>query len=252
MDKERLYISTIAADAYFVAQKYGVGIEIADFCTAWNIDEKFAETDSKLRRGLDGVKRRLLHAPFNELFPCAIDKKARELAAFRYNQAIDLAKQYNASKVIIHGGYNPRMYYPEWYVEQSVMFWKDFIKSISGDVHIALENTFEETPEMLLDIVRGVGDSRLGICLDVGHINAYSDIPVMEWVKKFEGFISHYHIHNNDGAVDTHNALDRGNIPMEELFALTKKISPAASYTIETMNAESSVRWIVDTIYENK
>ena len=110
MNTEKLYISTTASDAYDVAQKYGLGIEIADFCTAWNIDDNFIETDRQLKYKLDGIERRLLHAPFNELFPCAIDKKAKELAAFRYKQAITLAEQYKALKAIIHGGYNPYIY----------------------------------------------------------------------------------------------------------------------------------------------
>ena len=144
MDREKLYISTTASDSYLVARKYGLGIEIADFCTAWNMDDNFIETDRKLKCKLDGIDRRLLHAPFNELFPCAIDKKAKELATYRYKQAIALAEQYGASKVIIHGGYNPYIYYPEWYVEQSVLFWKDFIKQLPETVHIALENTLED------------------------------------------------------------------------------------------------------------
>lgn len=245
MNTEKLYISTTASDAYDVAQKYGIGIEIADFCTAWNIDDNFIETDRQLKYKLDGIERRLLHAPFNELFPCAIDKKAKELAAFRYKQAITLAEQHKALKVIIHGGYNPYIYYPEWYVEQSVLFWKDFLKELPETVHIALENTLEETPKLLLDIVKGVNDSRMKICLDIGHVNVYSKIPALEWIEHCKGFISHFHIHNNDGTRDSHSALDKGSISMKELLDLAEKFCPDASYTIEMMNAETSVQWIM-------
>ena len=250
MDREKLYISTTASDSYLVAQKYGLGIEIADFCTAWNMDDNFIETDRRLNCKLDGIDRRLLHAPFNELFPCAIDRKARELATYRYKQAIALAKQYNASKVIIHGGYNPYIYYPEWYVEQSVLFWKDFIKELPETVHIALENTLEDTPELLLDIIKGVNDSRMRICLDVGHANVYSKIPVPKWIEHCEGFISHFHIHNNDGTCDSHSALEQGTISPNELFEVTEKLCPDASYTIEMMNAETSVQWITGFMKE--
>ena len=122
MKKENFYISTTASDASAVARKYGLGIEIAEYCTAWNMDDEFIGTDAALREKLTGITRRVLHAPFNELFPCAIDRKARELAAYRYRQAIELAKRYGAAKVIIHGGYNPWFYYPVWYTEQSVLF----------------------------------------------------------------------------------------------------------------------------------
>ena len=245
MNAEKLYISTTASDAYITAKKYGLGIEIADFCTAWNMDEKFKETERQLNRKLDGIDRRLLHAPFNELFPCAIDKKARELAAFRYKQAIMLAGQYKASKVIIHGGYNPYIYYHEWYVEQSILFWKNFIKDIPQTVHIVLENVFEETPEILLNIVKGVNDSRLRICLDVGHVNAYSKVSLSEWIENCKEFISHFHIHNNDGTRDSHSSLEQGSISMNELFCKTEKLCPNATYTLELMNAENSVQYIM-------
>lgn len=245
MDREKLYISTIASDSYVVAQKYGLGIEIANFCTAWNMDDNFIETDRQLKCKLDGIDRRLLHAPFNELFPCAIDKKARDLATFRYKQAIALTEQYNVSKVIIHGGYNPYIYYPEWYVEQSVLFWKDFIKQLPETVHIALENTLEQSPELLLDIVKGVNDSRMRICLDIGHANVYSKIPVLEWIEHCEEYISHFHIHNNDATCDSHSELEQGSISMKKLLAIAEKLCPDATYTIEMMNAETSVQWIM-------
>ena len=171
MRRERIYISTTASDDASVARKYGLGLEIAEFCTAWNMDDRFPETDAVVQSKLQGIPNRVLHAPFNELFPCAIDPKARQLAASRYRQAIQLAKKYGATKIIIHGGYNPRIYYPVWYTEQSILFWKDFLQEDPG-VEIVLENVLEEEPGMLLDIIKGVADPRLRICLDVGHVNA--------------------------------------------------------------------------------
>ena len=182
MKKENIYLSTIAPDAAPLAREYGFGLEIAEYCTAWNMDEKFNGVDGVVKKKLEGTSRSTLHAPYNELFPCAIDKKARALATERYRQAIDLAKRYGSKKVIIHGGYNPWIYYPVWYVEQSILFWKDFLKEDPG-VEIVLENVLETEPQWLLDIVKGVADSRLKLCLDVGHVNAYSKIPVTEWLS---------------------------------------------------------------------
>lgn len=245
MKKSNLYISTIASDGARVARQYGLGLEIAEFCTAWNMDDKFAETDALVRAETEGISRLVFHAPFNELFPCAIDPRARELAVCRYRQAIGHAKKYGASKVIIHGGYNPRSYYPVWYVEQSVLFWKEFLKEDPG-VQIVLENVLEEEPGMLLDIVRGVDDPRLRLCLDVGHANVYSQIPVMDWLLSWEPYLSHFHVHNNDGSWDTHSQLTDGTIPMGELLAAIAERCPDATITLELMEAESSVRWLLD------
>ena len=152
LKQENLYLSTIAPDAAGTARKWGVNLEIAEFCTAWNMDDRFSEVDREVRGKIKGVGSLLLHAPFNELFPCAIDPKARELAAARFRQAIALAKNYGARKVILHGGYNPWIYYPAWYVEQSILFWKDFLLDDPG-VELVLENVLETDPTWLLDIV---------------------------------------------------------------------------------------------------
>lgn len=182
MRREQICISTIAADASRTARRYGLGLEIAEYCTASNLDEHAAETAASVGEKLSGIPRCILHAPFNELFPCAIDPKARELARFRYRQAIDLAQAYGAAKVVIHGGYHPRIYYPCWYTEQSILFWRDFLREDPG-VIIVLENVLEEEPGMLPDIVRGVDDPRLRLCLDVGHAHAYSGTPPLEWLE---------------------------------------------------------------------
>lgn len=245
MKKENFYISTIALDAAPVAREYGLGLEIAEYCTAWNMDEKFAGVDSAVRKKLKGIFRNTLHAPYNELFPCAIDLKARELAAYRYRQAIDLAKGYGAKKVIIHGGYNPWIYFPVWYVEQSILFWKEFLKEDPG-VEIMLENVLETEPAWLLDIIKGVDDPRVKMCLDVGHVNAYSNIPVMEWLETCAPYVRHFHIHNNDGTRDQHDPLNEGCIPMGEFLHRAGELCPGTTVTLELMKAKSSVEWLME------
>ena len=244
MKKEKIFLSTIASDAVRVAKEYGVNLEIAEYCTAWNMDKKFTGVDGVVKKKLEGIPASTLHAPYNELFPCAIDLKARELAAERYRQAIGLAKRYGSSKVIIHGGYNPWIYFPVWYIEQSILFWKEFLEEDPG-VEIVLENVLETDPCWLLDIVKGVENPRLRLCLDIGHVNAYSKIPVMDWLETWAPYISHFHVHNNDGSRDAHGQLMDGTIPMKELLAVIAAKCPGASITLELMNAAPSVQWLV-------
>lgn len=269
MRRDQLYLSTIAADSDTVARESGLGLEIAEYCTAYNMDDHFAETDTAVQGKLADIPRRILHAPFNELFPCAIDPLARKIARYRYLQAITLAHDYGAEKIVIHGGYNPKIYYPCWYTEQSIIFWKEFLaelarheallngltetppdtvcpKSSDPDrpIQICLENVLEENPEMLLDIVKGINDPRLRICLDVGHVNAYSPVPVSDWLKTLAPWIEHFHLHNNTGEYDSHNGLDDGRIDMAGLLQEAEYLCPEATYTLEVMEAAPSVRWL--------
>lgn len=243
--RDRLYLSTIDPEAGNVARQYGLGIEIAEFCTAWNMDRELPAVEKTLEETLTGISRRVLHGPFNELFPCAIDLKARELAQFRFSQAAALAQAYGAGKLVLHGGFNPQMYYPQWYVEQSVLFWKDFLKTLPEGLTVCVENVLEPAPDMLLDIIRGVEDSRLRLCLDLGHVNAYSKIPAKTWIEESGEYLSHLHIHNNDGTWDTHSSLYEGTLPIRELLDIAMRETEATA-TLELPECEPSVRWLLE------
>ena len=245
MNREKIFLSTIDEQAQTLAQTYGLGLEIAEYCTAWNMDEHFAEIDPLVKEKINGIPNRILHGPFNELFPCAIDPLARKLAAQRFSQAISLAEAYGMKKIVLHGGYNPKLYYPIWYTEQSVTFWKAFIQSVPENMVICLENVLEEEPRMILDIIQSVDDPRLQMCLDIGHVNAYSNISVSEWVRTCQAKIAHFHIHNNDGTADTHNALMDGTMLMSDILQQISRECPDATCTLECPDAESSVKWLL-------
>lgn len=241
MKPSQLYLSTIDPAAGSLARQNGLGVEIAEFCTAINADDFFEETNTAVLRQLEGVPRRVLHGPFNELFPCAIDPLARKLAAHRYEQSLSLARRYGASKVVLHGGYSPKLYYPCWYVEQSIVFWKEFLDKHPENFEICLENVMEEEPDMLHSIAAGVNDPRLTLCLDVGHVNHYSKIPAAEWMRCYGAHLSHLHLHNNDTTADSHSGLDCGSLPMEEII---KGIDDSMTATLELISIGDSIRWL--------
>lgn len=50
MKKEQLFLSTIADDAAETAKRYGLGLEIAEFCTAYSMDDRFDEVKPAVAR----------------------------------------------------------------------------------------------------------------------------------------------------------------------------------------------------------
>ena len=239
----RLYLSGIDGRAADLARENGLGLEIAAFCYAPNLEDPAVL--SAVRADMAGLHRFWLHAPFAELHPCAIDPLVRDIAAQRYRQTVAMARRLGIRRIVIHDGYVPFVYFPEWFVEQSVRFWRDFLPEVPQDMTIALENVMDDGPDMLAAIMEGVNDPRLGVCLDVGHANTtVSKTPPLDWIAPLSPWLRHVHIHNNFGEWDLHNPLGEGNIPMEQVLDALLTQCPAATFTIENMNCAPSLDWL--------
>jgi len=246
--RERLYVATIADDAVQMAVKYRIGIEIDEFCTASNMDEgNFFLTDRIVKEKMAGSQRHIFHAPFNELFPAAIDPMALKLAYERFEQAYDLANHYGINRMVVHTGYVPYIYFKSWFLEKSIEFWRKFMRDKPVNFHIMIENVLEEEPYTLANLIKGIGDKRVKACLDIGHANCVTSLNLMEWVETLGPWLSHVHIHNNYKTYDNHNPLDNGVIDMNGILDGLKKYAPEdITYTIENLECAQSLRWLAE------
>lgn len=244
--QQRLYLSTIGADCRPLALQYGFGLEIAEFSLAENLDRNAQRHVRTVQSQMAGVQRFWFHAPFAELSPAAIDPRVRQITKLRYSQSIATAQMLGIDHLVIHSGFLPLVYFPEWFLERSVEFWKEFLADAPQNITIALENVLEAQPQLLVELVRQVGDPRLGLCLDVGHANTHvSKLPPLQWVAPMAPWLYHVHLHNNAGDMDLHSALGNGNIPMEEVLDTLLSICPSATFTIENQCCEPSVTWLL-------
>ena len=240
--RSKLHISTIDSRAGELASKNGLGVEIAEFCWAHYLDCGREEHMAAAREFARGAESLWFHAPFAEISPCAIDPKVRALTAERYRDSIRAAGELGIKRLVIHGGYIPYVYFPESFVAQSVLFWKEFLRDAPEDIRIALENVMEPDPSMLVGIVREVDDERLGLCLDVGHANCEtSDLAPEKWVRPMAPRLFHVHLHDNIGGRDLHLPLGQGNVPFETIINDVVSLAPEATFTIENMDAAPSV-----------
>ena len=244
MKRDSLYLSTVDPMAGDLARAWGLGLEIAEFCTAWNLDDEFEATDRQVRRELQGIQQATLHGPYNELFPCAIDRKARALAMDRFLQTVQVAAGYGIHKIVFHGAFDPHLYHPDWFIPQSAAFFRQLVPELPQGTVLALENVLEPEPRLLTQIVRQVDSPKLRICLDVGHAQAYSRTSAMDWVDACYPWLTHFHIHNNNGSQDLHGPLFEGVIPMTRLLEKIQLLCPDASMTLELPQAESSLLWL--------
>lgn len=234
-----------------LAKENGLGLELAEFCLADNCQhpdrvKAFFEENVK-----NYVGNLVYHAPYNELFPHAIEPKVVEVAYQRYEASYLLCEQLGIPKMVAHANQVPSLYYPEWFVARQIRFWKRFLTEHPGKCMICLENVMEADPKLLTDIVKGVDDPRLRLCLDVGHANL-QPTPLTAWLTAMGPYLSHLHIHNNEGPVagaisakgDLHRGLGNGQIPMEEILRKAEELNPELTATIESVELEESIEWL--------
>ena len=241
----RFYVSELDARAPELALERGMGLEIIGFCAAERMEDEELIASEEVR--LRPYARKSLHAPYYELAPCAIDPLIREVSLKRYRQAVATCMRLGIRRMVVHSGFAPRVYYPEWFVPRSIEFWRDFVRELPEDFELLLENVLDVHPEYIRDVCDGVDDPRLRICLDVGHANAYSEVPVEDWVSVLSARIAHVHLHNNDGSRDAHAPLNAGSMDIARIMKLLDVHAPEAEICIESVDAVSCLKTLEET-----
>lgn len=231
-----IYISHLLPDEEMVAvpEKEKMGVESIDFSIGYCLDEiektieQYRERLLKLEYGALSV-----HGPFLDLNPSSNDTLIRKVTKERFEQAYEAARELKADKIIYHSCFLPRVNFLEGWTDLMVPFWMDFLEDKDDTIQIHMENVFDPTYECLREVVEKVNHPAFSLCLDLGHANHASLLPITEWVEELSSIIGHIHIHDNDGITDGHLAVGEGNIPWEEVFATLGNCCPQVDYTIE-------------------
>lgn len=254
---DHLYVSSFSDNSLETIKKYGIGMEINHTCISEDLDdteEKRKKLLSRIRNDVStsDAKNLILHGPYTEIFPAAIDYQARKLAQKRLNQAYQVARSLNINRMVVHSGWVPFIYFKDWQSEKSALFWNKFMEGKSQDFRIYIENVLEDEPSMLADMMHRIGDPRIKLCLDIGHANAMTsaNYHVRDWIRLLSPYIGHFHIHNNDGTEDSHQSLDRGSLDMttiiQTIFDCCKN---DFSITIEARDALPCLQWLEEKRY---
>jgi len=285
MKKRDIFLSTFSYNPVEVIAEYGIGIEFNQFCISqWLDDDTVDQTLMKMERqafrcGLSNEKysglgekgqkdfalektiwpeekplgdvvkpqTAVVHGPFTDLCPAAFDHRFSELARERFDQAAAGTLRLGLNRMVVHTGFIPVIFDPKWHLEHSVKFWWDFINQQPEDFRLYIENVMDDEPYLLLDLVREIDDPRVRICLDVGHVNAISQIPVAEWICQLGPWIGHFHLHNNDGKHDLHAPLLEGTLDMPQVLQQIDDCCPEdATLTVESRDCHDSIGWLLE------
>ena len=236
--KPMIWISHLLIDEEMkeLISQTGAGVESIEFSIAENLD-RFDETLYSCRRRLEemGCQSLTLHGPFLDLNPVAFDSLVQQATLRRYEQTYQAALELGAKKIIYHSCFVPSVYFLEGWAERAADFYNRFLENKTDEIQILMENVLDPIPDPFLQVAQMVKHPAFGICLDLGHVHCYSDVPCQIWMEQLQPYIRHLHLHDNDGTADEHLALGEGTLPLEKL----KKYFSTIDGTIECRTQEA-------------
>lgn len=160
-------------------------------------------------RELLAGRRLTAHLPFIDLCAASPDARVAALSVERLEAAAQWALDLGAGQAVAHLGYNPFIHRDlEAFVRRFGRGLAPLTRRLAeGGARLALENTFEPGPEPLLACRAALEEAAglaVGCCLDVGHALAFSRTALDAWWEAMAPHLFEMHLHDNDGADDSH------------------------------------------------
>lgn len=228
-----------------LSRQYSAGFEYNEFFMPAILDDE-AECENIIQ----AYRQQLLpsyttvHGAFFDVIPFSPDERIKQVSRLRIEQSIAVAKRMGAKAVVFHTGYNPRLNsaaYVEKWVKENTAYWSDILAKYT-DINIYLENTFEETPDVLEALSKQLSKhSNYGVCLDYAHASLSKTEPTV-WAARLGRFVKHIHINDNDGISDLHLAWGDGVIDRKRFYKDYETYMKGATVLVETSAFENAVK----------
>lgn len=183
-----------------------------------------------------------LHTPFMDLSAGALDSRILEITRLRFRQAMDVAEILKPKCMVFHTGFSKHHYigYSEYWLRESIETWKEVIDYAEKlELKVAVENVLGADPTMLKRIISSIPHPLLGVCLDAGHINVFSEVAIDEWFNELGDKVFESHLHDNNGKYDEHIGIGMANFDFQTFFKLLWSNGTRPVLTIEGSTPEA-------------
>ncbi len=185
-------------EAKSLCEKYNLAVNIDAFADLEICDRSFEEIRYNLAL-YQNIKITCMHVPIDGLCIGSFNKKVRDFTMKAFDYSYKAAKLIKCSSINFHHGFIPDLYEEREWIRNASEFLNEFLEDKDESTKIYLENKLELTPDIIIDLLNKVNDSRLMACLDVGHANAHSNTDIAEWIKALGDKLGLVHLHNNYG-----------------------------------------------------
>lgn len=221
-----------------LAQQEGAVFEVMDPFSVGAIgdEEKQKRIVSHYRK--TGLARSV-HGAFIDVNPASSDPDFRELSQRRCRESCEIALALGADHVVFHSSAFPFLrgaYLRHWAAGCAA-----FVDELAAQypVRIYLENAQDLDPAPLRMLMEKLHSDRVGICLDVGHVN-YSRAPLERWFEELGQWIGYLHLSDNFGEFDDHCPLGGGCVDWALAHRCWEALGRNLPITLETGDLEST------------
>lgn len=237
---QRFALSTSFADVSRQLDRLSekrLGVEVTLFDTEWllSLDKTTVVRrlgDELAGRGIDVT----VHAPIFDLNPGSLDPVIRKHTRRCWERAIAVAGALRAHQINFHTGYLPLLpasTLPGW-LALSLETWERVVE-LAGDagMTLLLENMFEPSPQVLLEIRSQLEPRLVGFTLDIAHSHIYGTVSVETWWRELGEWVHEVHLHDTDTFSDDHLPIGEGALDWRRIFVDLFRHAPAAVKVIE-------------------
>ena len=237
---QRFALSTTFADVgrhLDLLEADGLGVEITLYDTEWllNLDR----TAAIRRLGEEFAQRGIevtIHAPIFDLNPGSLDPVIRKHTRRCWERAIGVSGALRARQINFHTGYLPLLppsTFPGW-LALSLEIWERVVELV-GDagMTLLLENMFDPTPQVLLELRGQLEPRHVGFTFDVAHAHIYGSVAPESWWTALGDGIREVHLHDTDGFSDDHLPIGDGALDWPRIFEDVFRFAPDAVKVVE-------------------
>jgi sugar phosphate isomerase/epimerase len=223
----------------------GLGVEITLYDTEWllNLDK----TTTVRRLGDELAARQIfvtIHAPIFDLNPGSLDAMIRKHTRRCWERAISVAGALGARQINLHTGYLPLLptgAFPGW-LALSLETWERVVGLVTdAGMTMLLENMFEPSPRILVELRDQLEPRHVGFTFDVAHAHIYGTVSLDTWWAELGDAIREVHLHDTDTFSDDHLPIGEGALDWRRIFQDLFRHAPDAVKVIE-MPVEAGLR----------
>ncbi|NJK80265.1 MAG: sugar phosphate isomerase/epimerase [Chloroflexaceae bacterium] len=196
---------------------------------------------------LDGYQGRLgIHGPYDGIVIKTRDRRVRQLAIERLQQALAFAAELGATQMVMH---SPFLFLGDSFVPHSFASSRarvieqvhqviDAVLPLAVQIgcELVFENVLDGNPAPLLALVQSFSDAAVRVSLDTGHAaiaHRQGGTAPAEWVTEVGALLGHLHLQDNDGRADRHWCPGDGEVDWHALFAAVGSLAHRPRLLIE-------------------